>query len=388
MSLRAVVFCVAMALCTAFASAFPSAAQGLDDLAAAEAARLAAAKLDVAARNLDAAESARDRVAALTETVQAFEDGLEALRDGVRRASLREAQLVRDLQARDAEVANLLGVLPSMSRAPAPTALLHPAGPMGTARAGMIVADVAPALNMRAAELRAKLEEVHTLRLLQQNAAETLAKGLQGAQEARAELSQAISDRVPLPKKFTEDPVRTAILISSAETLEGFASGLSEMTTDEAEVILEDIRAQRGQLNLPVAGALLRGANEADAAGVVRPGLLLATRARALVTAPAAATIRYLGPLLDYGNVIILEPGPGILFVLAGLDVVYGSAGDVISVESPLGLMGGKEPSGEANLLTGAEGTGSGRPETLYIEIRVDNAPVDPAPWFRALKDE
>ena len=38
MSLRAVVFCVAMALCTAFASAFPSAAQGLDDLAAAEAA--------------------------------------------------------------------------------------------------------------------------------------------------------------------------------------------------------------------------------------------------------------------------------------------------------------------------------------------------------------
>jgi len=217
MSLRAVVFCVAMALCTAFASAFPSAAQGLDDLAAAEAARLAAAKLDVAARNLDAAESARDRVAALTETVQAFEDGLEALRDGVRRASLREAQLVRDLQARDAEVANLLGVLQSMSRAPAPTALLHPAGPMGTARAGMIVADVAPALNMRAAELRAKLEEVHTLRLLQQNAAETLAKGLQGAQEARAELSQAISDRVPLPKKFTEDPVRTAILISSAE---------------------------------------------------------------------------------------------------------------------------------------------------------------------------
>jgi septal ring factor EnvC (AmiA/AmiB activator) len=34
-----------------------------------------------------------------------------------------------------------------------------------------------------------------------------------------------------------------------------------------------------------------------------------------------------------------------------------------------------------------AEGTGSGRPETLYMELRVDNVPEDPAPWFRELKD-
>ncbi|NBR90845.1 MAG: peptidase M23 [Rhodobacteraceae bacterium] len=380
MTLRAALLCLMLV-------APPAVAQGLDDIAAAEAARLASQEIEKAARALDAADSARDRVAALTQTVQAFENGLEALRDGMRRAALREARLTRELQAREGEVAELLGALQSMSRAPAPTTLLHPAGPMGTARAGMILSDVAPAMNVWAQELRAKLEEVQTLRTLQESAAETLGKGLQGVQEARSELSQAVASRVPLPKKFTEDPVRTAILIASTETLEGFASGLSEMAVDEAEVILPDVRSQRGNLPLPVAGTLLRRAGEADAAGVKRPGILLAARPRALVTSPAAGTIRYRGPLLDYGNVIILEPGPGILLVLAGLDVVYGETGDVLPEGSPLGLMGGAETAEGSVVPQNAEGTGSGRPETLYMELRVDNVPEDPAPWFRELKD-
>ena len=380
MTLRAALLCLMLV-------APPAVAQGLDDIVAAEAARLASQDIEKAARALDAADSARDRVAALTQTVQAFENGLEALRDGMRRAALREARLTRELQAREGEVAELLGALQSMSRAPAPTTLLHPAGPMGTARAGMILSDVAPAMNVRAQELRAKLEEVQTLRTLQESAAETLGKGLKGVQEARSELSQAVANRVPLPKKFTEDPVRTAILIASTETLEGFASGLSEMAVDEAEVILPDVRSQRGKLPLPVAGTLLRRAGEADAAGVKRPGILLAARPRALVTSPAAGTIRYRGPLLDYGNVIILEPGPGILLVLAGLDVVYGETGDVLPEGSPLGLMGGAETAEGSVVPQNAEGTGSGRPETLYMELRVDNVPEDPAPWFRELKD-
>lgn len=380
MTLRAALLCLMLV-------APPAVAQGLDDIAAAEAARLASQEIEKAARALDAADSARDRVAALTQTVQAFENGLEALRDGMRRAALREARLTRELQAREGEVAELLGALQSMSRAPAPTTLLHPAGPMGTARAGMILSDVAPAMNVRAQELRAKLEEVQTLRTLQESAAETLGKGLQGVQEARSELSQAVANRVPLPKKFTEDPVRTAILIASTETLEGFASGLSKMAVDEAEVILPDVRSQRGSLPLPVAGTLLRRAGEADAAGVKRPGILLAARPRALVTSPAAGTIRYRGPLLDYGNVIILEPGPGILLVLAGLDVVYGETGDVLPEGSPLGLMGGAETAEGSVVPQNAEGTGSGRPETLYMELRVDNVPEDPVPWFRELKD-
>ncbi|MDU8929562.1 peptidoglycan DD-metalloendopeptidase family protein [Alisedimentitalea sp. MJ-SS2] len=365
-------------------SAAPLVAQG----DAGDAARKAAVRLDKATQELDRAESARDRVKALSETIRAFEDGLAAMRDGLRQASIREQALSRELRAREDEIAQLLGVLQSAGDQTKPTLLLHPSGPTGTARAGMILTDVTPALNERVAELRAKLEEVTTLRKLQDSAAETLQGGLTGVQSARTALSQAVADRKPLPQRFTEDPVKTALLISSTETLEGFASGLSQIAVDEATGSLPDISHRKGALALPVQGRLLRGFMGSDAAGITRPGIIVATRPRALVSTPAAATIRYHGPLLDYGNVMILEPQSGLLFVVAGLDVVYGQIGQVLPAGSPIGLMGGQDPEIGEILTQSSEGAGHDRTETLYIEVRENNTPTDPAVWFSIAKDE
>ncbi len=353
----------------------------------AEAARAAAVRLNQATIRLDQAKSARDRVKALSETIRAFEDGLAAMREGLRHASIREQTLSRELSAREDEFSRLIGVLQSMGETRAPTVLLHPAGPTGTARAGMILADVTPALNTRVAELRGKLDEVSTLRRLQDNAAETLRQGLRGLQEARSELSQAVADRSDLPRRFAEDPVKTALLIASSETLEGFASGLSEIAVGESAGSLPDISHRKGKLPPPVQGRVLRGFMGSDAAGITRPGVIMATRPRALVTTPAAATIRYHGPLLDYGNVMILEPQSGLLIVLAGLDVVYGLTGQVLPAGAPIGLMGGADPEIGEILTQSSEGAGNDRTETLYIEIREDNVPVDPSAWFSIAKD-
>jgi len=353
----------------------------------ASAARAASEQLSLAAEALAEAEGAQNRVKALTQVIDGYEDGLEAMRDGLRRASLREQALGAELQAREAEIAQLLGVLSTMGNAPVPVLLMHPSGPVGTARAGMILSEVAPALDARALELRDKVQELSVLRVLQQSAANKLQEGLEGVQEARTALSTAIAERTDLPRRFTEDPVRTALLIASTETLEGFASGLSEIAVDEAPGSLPDITARKGALPLPAEGVILRRAGEADAAGVARPGILLATRPRALVTAPSAATVRYRGPLLDYGNVIILEPQAGILLVFAGLDVVYGQAGQVLPGGSPVGLMGGAASEGDLLLAADAQDTGARRTQTLYIEVRQDNSPVDPLTWFKTDKD-
>jgi hypothetical protein len=56
------------------------------------------------------------------------------------------------------------------------------------------------------------------LRLLQQEATAQLQLGLSEVQSARVALSNAIAERANLPRQFSEDPVRTAILISSSET--------------------------------------------------------------------------------------------------------------------------------------------------------------------------
>ncbi|MGR3452773.1 murein hydrolase activator EnvC family protein [Pseudooceanicola sp.] len=351
------------------------------------AARAAAQQLAAAAQELDSADSARNRVKALTATLRAYEAGLAAMREGLRHVSIRETELDAELKSREAEIAQLLGVLQTLSRNTSPVLLLHPAGPVGTARSGMILADVAPALETRAAELRALLEEARTLHALQQAALNQLQEGLDGVQKARAALSEAVADRTDLPKRFTEDPVKTGLLIASTETLEGFASGLSDIAVNEAAGSLPDITDRKGTLPLPAEGRVLRRMGEPDAAGIARPGIVLATRPRALVTTPTAATIRYRGPLLDYGNVMILEPQAGVLFVLAGLDVVYGAAGQVLPAGSPVGLMGGETPSADSIVQQAADGAGSERTETLYIEVRQGNEPQDPETWFQTTKE-
>jgi septal ring factor EnvC (AmiA/AmiB activator) len=352
-----------------------------------QAALAAAEMLEQASISLSEAESARDRVRALTETIQAYEAGLSAMRDGLRMAATREAQLSAELRSREQDVAQLLGVLQTIETTTPPVLMLHPSGPLGSARAGMMLSEVTPGLNAKAQALAQDLQEVQTLRLLQQDAAETLTEGLTGVQSARTRLSEAIADRTGLPQRFVEDPIKTAILISSTETLDGFATGLSEISEGEIAESDDNIQSRKGDVPLPVQGVLLHRAGETDAAGVTRPGLVLGARPRALVTTPTAATIRYRGPLLDLGNLIILEPQPGLLFVFSGLQEVYGDIGQVIPEGTPVGLMPGETPEIGAILSTRGDGTGTDRSETLYIEDREDNSPVDPESWFRTSKD-
>ncbi|WP_170415677.1 murein hydrolase activator EnvC family protein [Ruegeria atlantica] len=373
----------ARALILAMCLASPAAAQNDPSAAALNAARM----LEQASINLTEADGARDRVRALTETIQAYEAGLSAMRDGLRMAATREAQLTAELRSREQEVAQLLGVLQTIETTAPPVLMLHPSGPLGSARAGMMLSEVTPGLNARVQALAHDLQEVQTLQKLQQSAAKTLVEGLTGVQNARTSLSEAIADRTDLPRRFVEDPVRTAILISSTETLDGFASGLSEISEGEIAETDADVSDRKGQIALPTQGVVLHRADDTDAAGVTRPGVVLATRPRAIVTAPTAATIRYRGPLLELGNVMILEPQPGLLFVFAGLQEVYGDMGEVIPEGTPVGLMPGESPKIGAILSTSGDGTGTDRSETLYIEVRQNNSPVDPESWFRTDKD-
>lgn len=377
---RLIGLCLALAL-----AASPIAAQ--DDPA--EQARVAADQLEAAHIALNDAERASDRVAALTQAIRAYEIGLDALRESLRRAALREAAIRQEFDAESEKVSELLGVLMNIQSAAGPLVMLHPAGPLGTARSGMIVSDVTPELQKQALQLRARLEEVALLRALQESAAETLQQGLMDIQTARTDLSQAISDRTDLPQRYVADPERLQNLIDSSETLEGFASGLSGVSPGTtADDPIQDLGAAKGTLPLPVSGTVLRKFNEVDSAGVKRPGIVVATRPLAIVTNPWPATIRYRGPLLDYGNVMILEPESDTLLVLAGLDQVYGAVGQVVPPATALGYMGGATPDPETFLLNSENGAGSELTETLYIELRVGGEPVDPAAWFAETKEK
>lgn len=343
-------------------------------------AQLASDQLEAAVVSLDGAQKAIDRVAALTQTVKVFEDGMAAMRDGLRGAALREQTLRKQFEDKEGELSVLLTSMQRIGRASGPLSLLHPSGPLGTARAGMLVGDLTPALQIQADILKAELEEMTLLRELQEGATKRMQTALEKVQQARSDLSQAIADRTDLPKRFTEDPVQTALLISSTETLGAFASGLVDIYDTAETATFDDLQ---GALPLPVQGSLLRGFGEADAAGIARPGWIVATAPQAMVTSPTAATLRYHGELLDYGTVVILEPANDTLLVFVGLGQVFGQIGDVLPQGTPIGLM-----SGDAKLTTGGQIGGRPRPETLYIELRRGPEAVDPSEWFDLKKEQ
>ena len=360
------------ALCLVLALA-PGSGSGSEAAARAEA---AAATLRAAAEGLSQSETAPDRVAALTETVRAYEGGLAAYRGGLRAVVLRERAIAAAFEAEETRLSGLLAILASVETAPEITVLLHPGSALDHLRAGLLAADLAPALETRATALKAELDELAVLRALQEAAGAVLQGGLDGVQAARTGLSQAIAQRDATGSIAATDAATLQALVSGADTLQGFAETLSSLGPD---AVTEARFAElKGKLPPPARGTLAEPFDP-DASA---PGILVTTAPRALVTTPHSATVRYAGPLLDLGMVVILEPEAGYLLILSGLSDIFIGAGEVLESGAALGLMGGSSPEVEEILIETAEGGGQDRTERLYIELRHDKNIVDPGDWF------
>lgn len=341
-------------------------------------AEAAADDLQAAAIALGEARQADDRITALTQTVRAFEDALGALRGGIRQAEIRARSIEARLAQDEAQLANLLAALQIIQRTPAQVLLIHPNGPIGSARAGMMVSELTPGLQLKADQLSQDLADLALIRQTQQVAQTQLQSGLVGAQEARAELARVMSEREGVPP-VRPDPVLLQAILEGSDSLAAFALGLEALALVPGQT--QGFGVWRGRLPLPVSGSLLRGYNVSDQAGVARPGWILAVEPDSLVSSPVAATVRYSGPLLDFGNVIVLEPEAGYLLIIAGLGTVFTRTGDVPGEGDPLGLI-----AGDPLPTSGFDG-GQSRRETLYLEIRQNQQPVDPVDWFANDKD-
>lgn len=363
MNLRALA--IALALCPAAAAA---------DADPAALAEEAAALLADAALKLEAAEGARDRIDALTETVRAYETGLAALREGLRRAVLEERALRSRLGDRDRELGRILAVLQGIRREKDAVELLHPAGPLPAVRAALLASDLVPGLNARARVLAAEVEELADVVALRRAAESQLETALAEVREARLKLAEAVSNRTDLPPRRATDAVALRALLEGAETLSAFAdSFMSESpwtgTVDES-------------WPWPVRGRLLRRFDEADAAGVRRPGWIIATDPEALIAAPMAGTVRFADQVPEFGGVLIVEPRAGELLVLAGAGTVFARRGQIVSAGEALGLMPAAETAEQEKLIESADGGGQRARETLYIELRQGQDAIDPAVRF------
>jgi len=93
-------------------------------------------------------------------------------------------------------------------------------------------------------------------------------------------------------------------------------------------------------------------------------GIIFQTRANSLVYAPTNAKVSYAGPFRKYNQILILSHGEKYHTLIVGLAQIEVSVGQIVLAGEPIGY------------------TSPNNPSYLYMELRDQQKPINPMPWF------
>ncbi len=318
---------------------------------------------------LAAAEDAEDRRAAISEAVRAYEEGRLALRDAMVATAAEQRRKARLLREGNKDLGSVLAALQQISKRSEPLFILGTAAPEDVVLAGILLDHVS---DRAAAEMRALREELAELAALKAQAREI--DGQVKASSKALETAIGALSEESIPADLTADIGQDAANLSAlAIALDGVPAPLAGGGAPDTK------------LPVPVLGRITRSFNEPNTAGARRPGTFIAASPAYLVNTPLSATVRFAGVLDSYGRVVIVEPDPGVLFVFAGLGDVLVQAGTEVIAGTGLGFLPGVH---EEFLIGDAQRDSDLRQQSLYIEVRVNGTPVDPALWFAYENEE
>ena len=337
------------------------------------------------------------RVAA---TAQQHERDLAAVEQRLAALETQEAQASHELMGKRGKLASMLAVLQRMGREPPPALIVRPDDAAVAARSAMMLSAVVPAVQDEARRLTSDLTKLRKLR--QQVAAQrmTLAASANALDRDRRKIETLITQKRELAVRTDQDLSNTGqhltVLATQARDLRGLIKSLDEDSHRTGgtggKVVVDTIAAigstktasldgLRGILSLPANGELVGGFGTDDGLGGHLAGILLGTRPGAQVTSPCDGKILFAGPFRGYGQMLIIGVSGGYHVLLSGLANVDGVVGQEVLAGEPVGRMG-SNPTQNAGSAPAPKG---GR---LYMEFRRNGAPIDPAPWFAALRDK
>ncbi|QYO76695.1 murein hydrolase activator EnvC family protein [Devosia salina] len=364
-------------------------------------------KAEIAAMEGDRTQQNAALIAA-AQRVKLAEIEVSDVEERISELIVRELEVRGRLDGADAEIANVLAALERISLNPPPALIVDPDDALGSARGAMLIAAILPQLREKADTVAndlkaltdiktAALAEEQTLKANHQvleeeqlRIATLIAARKQGITQMSAELQAEEAEAVALAEKATS--LRELIGALSERAAQGASAApvtadpdLPQLSAEAIELAFADAaRTQpavpfplaQGYLALPANGVTVVDFGANDGRGGIAQGQSIVTRADAQVVAPADGWVLYKGPYLNYGQIVILNTGNGYTALLAGLDTITADIGQFVQMGEPLGTMGSRTIG-----RTVTTSAGNDQP-TLYIELRQDNEPFDPAGWW------
>jgi septal ring factor EnvC (AmiA/AmiB activator) len=368
---------------------------------------LAAFAIGLAAAGATGAEAPADRVEALSHEAARIaaelkagasqanqvERDLAALTEELARLAEREAAARAEFDEKRVRLRKLLAAFAALSRAPEPALLAHPDAPLAAARAAALMERIGPALIAEARGVEATLQEIAALQADGRAAEADLSASATRLAALRAELEEALAAR---RGELAEAEAEAASLARALAAAQAMQAALDQAAAAPPEPEHRFAEA-RGALTAPLFPAALDaryGAAPSIArAGAPRQGLWLRGTAHGAVLAPWSGQILFAGPFRRLRNVIILEPEKGYLIVLGGLATLSRAAGDAVKEGDVIGRLDGPPARTEELLIEMSDQSGDAAKvadgpdaagQMLYMEVRENGMPTDPAPWLRS----
>lgn len=296
----------------------------------------------------------------------------------------------------------MIASLQNMSLNPSESVILQPHSPIDIIRSAILLRETVPFINEKSSKLKVDLDVLYNQKqkiesnvkkttkyqsklkkqqedmkvLLKKKAnlrksienqgleAQKVADNLANKAKDLRDLLEELERQKEIERKKREEAERLARLKRQQEQ-----NKQKTVDTKTHQEIKEQTKGGRfamakGSLTRPCSGPIITEYGQTMSKGVSSKGIVYKTRSEAQVIAPYDGTVIFSGPFKGYGNLIIVEHGDGYLSLLAGLGNIDCELGQMLLTGEPVGTM----------------------PETagakLYVEIRKDRQPINPAPWI------
>jgi murein hydrolase activator len=352
-----------------------------------------------------------------TRRMHATEERIRSLEQRLQTTGASESAIRRSLDARRGVLVEVLAALQRIGRRPAPAVLVRPEDILQAVRTSMLLGAVLPELRAEAEILAADLGELVRLRGLMAGDREVLKGELAGLSREQDRLAALVAARqgrgaeaermaalerdraLELGAKATSlkeliermeresaavqrdvDETKRAAEARARETRERFAAAAVRDPVRLAPKI--PFSEARGLLARPASGEILRAFGAPDGSGGTTRGVSIATRPRAVVSAPADGWVAFAGPFRSFGRLLIISAGGGYYLLLAGMDQVSVEVGQFVLAGEPVGTMR------DASLMSPVSGAIETNDPILYVEFRKDGGSIDPAPWWAKSQGE
>lgn len=260
-----------------------------------------------------------------------------ATEEQLARLNNQETELSAEQARNMGQLARLLSVLEELKRDPPPALLVDPMDAKAAVRAAILVKAMTPGLEARATGYAHEAGEMMRQRRL-------------AAVESEALFTNESERADATPPPALRGPI-------------------------DGQAVQEAAITPPQSLSMPASGPIVRRFGQALASGGRSNGVTFAAAAGARVASPGQGFVQYVGPVKGWGVILILRLAGGYHLVLAGLDRAQVSVGQSVAAGEAVGFMPDGPKSGP--------NTGDGKASReLYLEVREQGAPVDPARWL------